>query len=721
MSHRGRTAVGIAVLLAGVAQPLFAQSVRLAPDAQVKAIRYRFIGSHQLQPEQLNAELAMTAPGPFEGLQSAVAWIPFVPDPPQHAVDPLMIQSDLVRLRRLYRREGFLEAHVDYEVHLDRNRHHVEVTFTIDEGPPLAMRSLKLVDARARPDLGIGDSLYHTISSLTTRIENQNRGQRFSQKRIEAGATRLTTWFANHGYPAARTEPRAAIDSVAHQADLVWMVDAGGRVRLSNIEVSGVHSVPRSIVTRQLGIQPGDLAKRDELEKGRANLQSVPLFRRANVTLADGAIADTTMPLQVAITESRARLTNVELGYVTDGAGVTSQVRWTHPNFTGGARSLDAIGLVQTGWGTTSDVPDRLLRANLTLNQPYVGSPLLTLSVGPQAELRDGRIDKSTSYSGLATLVYRFNPLQSAALRYDFTYRHLIDLKVFGIEAGQVSNPTLLAFGDQGLIDSLTAPSRISEFVFFTSVGSLDDISRPRHGVVLKPNLAITFPRTWGNVEYGRADLQATNFWPMPGKGNALMFRGTFGAVWPFGDSAPAAGANPAYQWLRLRDEVLTAGGANDVRGYASELLGPKFPDVTATIENGDTTFASDRYVAIGGLRRVTASAEFRIGLPTFGKDIFAHLFADAGRVWTSDPRYQLSQIQPDDERMHYTTGGGIGYYTPVGAIRFDLGYKLNPSLYDLRKPQDVLDVALRGQPVSSAPVVSSRRYAFHLALGLYF
>jgi len=698
-----------------------AQAVRLAPDAEVKSIRYRFHGPHALEPEDLNAALTLTAPGPFEGVQSLVSWIPFIPDPPRHPLDPLVLQMDVVRLRRLYRRQGLLDAKIDYRVHVDRERRQVGITFDIEEGSPLIVRSLTLSDARGREGLGLPDSLRDAVGHAWERVQKGGIGKRFREEQAALLRTRILTWFANHGYPFAKTEPRALIDSIGHQVDLNWVTDPGPRVRLSSVEIEGLRSVTPVHVTRQLPLRPGDWARGDQLEKGRNNLQSVALFRRTNVALSGTATADTSLPLKVSIRESRARLTNVELGYVTDGAGVTSQIRWTHPNFTGGARSLDAIGLAQTGWWTTSDVPDRLLRASLTLNQPYVFSPLVSFGFGPAAELRDGRVDRSSSYSGIGTLVYRMNPLQSAALRYDYTYRHLLDLKIAGIQSNAVTNPTLLAFGSSALVDSLTEPTRISQFIFFTSVGKLDDISRPRHGVIVKPNLAVTFPLGWGNVEFARADVQGTFFRPIPGKTNALMLRGTVGAVWPFGDSNPRPGANTAFQWLRLRDEVLTAGGANDVRGYDSELLGPKFPDIEAQESNGDTTFASKHYIAIGGLRRFTASAELRIGLPSISRDVFTHLFGDAGRVWTSDPRFQLSQVKADDEQVHYTTGGGLGYYTPVGAIRVDVGYKLNPSTYDLRNPGDVVRLALQQRPVTEAPVDSRRRWVFHIALGLYF
>jgi outer membrane protein assembly factor BamA len=258
--------------------------------------------------------------------------------------------------------------------------------------------------------------------------------------------------------------------------------------------------------------------------------------------------------------------------------------------------------------------------------------------------------------------------------------------------------------------------------VFFTSLGHLDDLARPRHGLVFKPNLAVTVPARWGTVNFTKADMQVTMFAPFPGPANALMLRGSAGAIWPFGVSIPGPGLGSALEWYRLRDQILKAGGATDVRGYASELLGPKYPVLETDVVGTDTVLSSPRYNAIGGFRRVTGSVELRLAIPRFGPAIFGHLFTDAGRVWTTDDRFQLGGLVSSDEtRTFYTTGGGIGYYTPVGAIRFDVGYKLNPSVYDLRSSSDVLRALFQGKPATAAPVDSRRRYAFHLSLGLFF
>jgi outer membrane protein insertion porin family len=494
--------------------------------------------------------------------------------------------------------------------------------------------------------------------------------------------------------------------------DLVWVVDPGARSRFDSIAVEGATKVPARIVERQLGFEPGDWTSRSALERGRANLLSMDLFRSAELGLEKGDPADTALSVEVRVREDRPRITTVEGGYATDGAGVSGQIRWTHPNFTGDARSLNAIGLFQTGWGATSEVKDQLVRTTLVLNQPYVGSPAVSLGVGPSFEFRDGHVDRSTAWSAQATLVWRFNKLQSAALRYEFTSRQ--------VDATRSQNLATDFFSD-ALLDSLKAPVRISLFSLNTTLGGLDDIARPQRGLVVKPNLSITAPPAWGTVEFGRMDVQATAFAPLPGRSNAVMLRGNLGTLWPFGKSVPMPGESPAVEIVRMRDFLLTAGGANDVRGYATRMLGPKIPRVEGTVSGADTILTADRYIEVGGLRRWTATVELRLGMPRGPRDVFAHLFADAGRVWTQDPRFILSQVPDEETGVFFTTGGGLGYYTPVGAIRFDVGYKLNPSVFDLRDPQDVLDAILAGQDASTAPTDPWRRFGFHIALGLFF
>jgi outer membrane protein assembly factor BamA len=314
------------------------------------------------------------------------------------------------------------------------------------------------------------------------------------------------------------------------------------------------------------------------------------------------------------------------------------------------------------------------------------------------------------------TLVYQHNPLQSTALTYDYSVKNLLDLRFGGIS---VENTDLGGYLPADIVDAVKGLERTSQLILSINRGHLDQISRPRRGIVFKPTLAATTPNAWSDLHFYRGDALLTVFMPVPIGSSALMLRGLAGRLWPTGSSLPEPGDNGEVDFLSLRDQTFTAGGSGDVRGYDTGLLGPKIPRLDDVIEGQPIT--ASNYQPVGGLQRNAVTAELRLPIPGMPPVINAHFFLDGGRVWNSDPRFQFKLLTDDETRWFYSTGGGLGYYSPVGAIRLEGGYILNPSILDLRDPNDVLRAIADGQPVESAPVHQSRRFRVHLSLGLWF
>ncbi|OVE78475.1 hypothetical protein BVX98_00040 [bacterium F11] len=127
---------------------------------------------------------------------------------------------------------------------------------------------------------------------------------------------------------------------------------------------------------------------------------------------------------------------------------------------------------------------------------------------------------------------------------------------------------------------------------------------------------------------------------------SVLVFHVRTGAVKPFG----ASEAVPIY-------DRFFYGGANSVRGYKERGVGPK-----------DNTGAP-----LGGNWMLGSSMEFRFPI---WKKWKGATFIDGGQV---SPK--ASEVGPSDWK--YGSGIGIRYKTPVGPIRLDYGYKLNPDLDD--------------------------------------
>jgi len=72
-------------------------------------------------------------------------------------------------------------------------------------------------------------------------------------------------------------------------------------------------------------------------------------------------------------------------------------------------------------------------------------------------------------------------------------------------------------------------------------------------------------------------------------------------------------------------------------------------------------------------------------------------LFFDAGNVWAESWGFNRGDLK-------YSVGPGLRYQTPVGPIRFDVGYQLNPTP----------DLIVNGSP-------QTRRFRMHFSIGQAF
>ena len=132
------------------------------------------------------------------------------------------------------------------------------------------------------------------------------------------------------------------------------------------------------------------------------------------------------------------------------------------------------------------------------------------------------------------------------------------------------------------------------------------------------------------------------------------------------------------------------SGGANSVRGFAQNQLGPRvltvdpssllFPrdgtgpvpcapaevmDLTCNANPlSDGAFGTPR--PTGGDVVLQGSLEYRMVL---GRSLEAAIFTDVGRIWTEPGSGKVS-------RLEISPGVGIRHLSPVGPIRVDLGYR---------------------------------------------
>jgi outer membrane protein insertion porin family len=712
-----RAAGALLLVLATVTAPLAAQDApsAITPATEVRTIEFRYVGSETLGEETLREQIALTARGGMVGIRKFFGFLPFVPPVGEHPFDPLELQRDVIRLRNLYHESGFPRVEVSYDVRYEAEPDLIDVTYVVDEKEPLLLRRLDYRGAGGGGEPVIPPGAEPRWAALQ-RTERDS--QRLGQVELQGIAARAGRWFRSHGYPFATARAEAIVDTAANRADVTVEIEQGPRARIRDFEVSGNERVPARHLTRQLPIGPGDWYDAERLERGRQQLVQLDIVRLALVDVPRQTAGDSSVVVRLEVTENPPNLLSGDLGFVSDG-GITSQVEWTNRSFLRGVRTLTVAAVAQTGFLALENQPQRLYRFGPTLFQPYVGHRRLSAVAGPFIEYRDDARDRSWAFGIDGSLVWAAAPLRSVSLGYSFSRRRILEYG-FGEDLEPEEYLPILGLAEPGAASQLERTVRRGALRVEGSYGHLDEFANPRRGFVLRPRLELTTPGRFNTSEYLMLDLGGTAFVPLTGR-VGLALRGSAGRIWPFGKSLPEAGESPFLALLRLRDVTFTAGGNRDVRGWGSQLVGPKIPEVQQESAEDGGDFFAERYTPVGGLARLSGSVELRLPLPGFAEAWQTFVFLDGGRVWTPDRRFALDAADLEQDDFFAATGTGISYQTVVGAVQLALGYKLNPSALDLRAPEDVLAALEEGRPATDAEERPGRRLHLHFAIGSTF
>ncbi len=126
--------------------------------------------------------------------------------------------------------------------------------------------------------------------------------------------------------------------------------------------------------------------------------------------------------------------------------------------------------------------------------------------------------------------------------------------------------------------------------------------------------------------------------------------------------------------------ERFFGGGADSLRAFSFNQAGPR--DIGAPLVPGGASSQPTGF-PLGGNALLYNNVEARF--PLIGQNIQGVLFWDSGNVYSSlssiSFRFHQRNLQ-DFNYMAQAPGFGIRYRTPVGPIRADVAYSLNPPSY---------------------------------------
>lgn len=649
---------------------LWSPSADLAAQEPLIVRKLSFQGNRALSDLQLAAAIATTRSSWF----ATAPLIRAIGLGEKRRFDEQEFRVDVERLRLFYRLNGFLEVQVDTLVR--RTETDAFVTFRIVEGEPVRVRSLEIIGLDTVPQ---GERL--------TRNLPLSVGQPLVRMLITATGDTIADRLRDRGYPTAMVyQERREVDSAGRVADLVLRVEPGTPAVIGGIRVTGTEDLDTAFVRSLVATEAGRPYRFRDLIATQRNLYRTDLFRFVNVGIdtTDFRVGDPLVPLLVQVSEGNAYRARASVGYGTTdcfraGAG------WTARNFFGNGRALDlAANVSKVGVGTPfawglergalcgqleeDSIGSR--RANYaisaTLRRPSFLSPDNRVAMTVFAERRSEYMTYLREELGGSVTLSRetFRQLQMS-----LTYR----LAYGGTEANDAS---FCAFFNACTREDIT---RLREKrMLGTLSGSL---ARSRVNNVLDPTRGtlMSAEATFSARALGSSALTEFTRFVAEVSAYRTLTRDVVVAVRARGGIvlSPKVDLGGGAANFLPPEQRFYAGGADDVRGFARNELGPVVYVVQGDLIVDDVVPDEEvRVVPTGGNTLALANVELRLPSPFFSRTLRFGAFLDAGALWE---RGRPAAASP---QMRFTPGLGVRAATPLGPARLDVAW--NP--YDLER-----------------------------------
>ncbi len=449
---------------------------------------------------------------------------------------------------------------------------------------------------------------------------------------VLAGGARLLTALQEQGYAFAQVDPPVAYeDRTLPLLDLKFHVAAGPRVKIGAIRFVGLQRVRASLVRSRLLLHTGERYSPDAIERARRDLLELGVF--AAVSVQTGAAVDGRggLPITFDVSERRRHAVSLNALYSSDLGG-SGGVTWTNLNLFGRAERLSVSAAVTNIGGSAATGLGYNTGAKLL--KPDFGHRDQTLQFAVTAVKQSLQAYQQKALTTGTSLIRKLSSTWSASLGITSASETIV-------QEGTTRGYTLVAIPFGLTYDSTNLSSPIDDPVH----GMRDSLTvTPTHSIGAT---SATFLITQLQLA-AYLDLHALV--PVPAGRSVIAVRALAGL------------ASGAGEYSLPPDQRFYGGGAGTIRGFRYQSVGPAFPN------SGNP---------IGGTAITAGSIEFR---QRFGKRFGAAVFVDGGKVSArSPPSLPVPlpalppALPPPPNVFHVGAGTGIRYYTPIGAVRFDV------------------------------------------------
>ena len=621
---------------------------------------------------------------------------------------PQLMKADTDSILAVYRANGFDKATISTATKdVDTSKSgkklkvpEIAVMVTIAEGQQQKFGTVALT--------GVDSSREKDVKALL----NSKTGQPYSLITLSGDRDAILDYYLSHGFAEAKVAVKQQTESGgAAKMDVVLDVTEGQQVFVDQVLLSGVVHTRPSVVGKQITVHAGDPLDQSALLNTQRNLYGLALFnevnsavqnpngddplknvvlqlseaRRWDVTYGFGFEAETGTPASGVINPASAALLQVPAGsYSQNGkTGVSPRVSLDVSRIN--LRGTDQSLTLHSSYGLLEEV------ATLTLQTPHFR----------------GKQQLSSSVSGGYSNVQNITTFQASTLQGDYRITEKVkkaDTLIYNFEYRRVAVNKATLQVSANLIPQLSQPVRVGGpgITWFHDTRDPSPLAAVR-GSYTSVQEFFASSKFGSQANFNRADVTNSTYYRFGkhqyvlARNTRMGFETTFGAN-PNASSTSCVGAlletNASCNAVPL-PERLYAGGATSHRGFGINDAGPR------DLQTG---------YPVGGNAVFVNSTELRLPaftLPYVGDSVGFVLFEDMGNTFAhvGDMFPSFTHFhQPDQQTcanvgppqvtkaypfgtcnfnyFSHAVGMGARYKTPLGPIRLDFSWNLNPPVY---------------------------------------
>lgn len=526
-----------------------------------------------------------------------------------------VLKEDIERVKSFYRKNGFADAEVSFEIKSPERSPFLYIHITVTEGKKYLVGNISIEGNRDIQKQEILGKLKECVT-----------GNVFSQEALKQDIINMQGLYFDRGYIFVNIEEATSLNPYTNRIDIIYRITENEVAYVDKIKIKGNVKTKDLVVRRELRIHPGDRFDGDKLKRSKERLQNLGFFEEVSYDTEDGT-APNRKNLVVDVKESKTGSFSFGGGYssVEQFVGFAEieqkNFDWKNfPYFTGDGQDLK----LRASLGTNSEGFD------LSFTEPWLFDYPVAFGFDGYKRVHKRESDIGYGYDEDVTGGdLRLGKEISEYLKADLMYRY------DRIEIGDVSqNATNDLRKEEG-------KNTISSLKYGLTFDSRDNVFDPLRGNLFSGSFENAGGPLGGTKDFLKFYGRASHYFPLP-KSSVLELRGRIGLVDAYDDSPTV----PIY-------ERFFAGGAYTIRGYNERRVGPIDP-------------ASED--PLGGEAMVIGNAEYTYPLISFIK---LAVFYDTGNVWA-----RLNDIGKDSFKSG--SGLGLRVKTPIGPIMLDYGIPLD-------------------------------------------